>query len=126
MPSRHRLRSREHGVFPDLCVKENLLLAGRQASRLSDLDQGRLEWIFQLFPAVQKFWNRPAGKLSGGQKQMVAMARAIVEPREMLLIDEPSKGLAPSDHRQHGRCYDQAQGKRCEHSASRAEFASRS
>ena len=84
------------GIFPDLCVKENLLLAARRASRLADLDQGRLEWIFELFPAVQKFWHRPAGKLSGGQKQMVAIARAIVEPRELLLIDEPSKGLAPA------------------------------
>ena len=56
----------------------------------------RLEWIFGLFPALKKFWLYPAGKLSGGQKQMLAVARAIVEPRELLLIDEPSKGLAPS------------------------------
>jgi branched-chain amino acid transport system ATP-binding protein len=84
------------GIFPDLSVKENMLLAARRARRISDIDQARLEWIFELFPAVHKFWNRPAGKLSGGQKQMVAMARAIVEPRELLLIDEPSKGLAPA------------------------------
>ena len=45
---------------------------------------------------MEKFWNHPAGKLSGGQKQMLAVARAIVEPRELLLIDEPSKGLAPA------------------------------
>jgi branched-chain amino acid transport system ATP-binding protein len=45
---------------------------------------------------LQKFWLSPAGKLSGGQKQMLAVARAIVEPRALLLIDEPSKGLAPS------------------------------
>jgi branched-chain amino acid transport system ATP-binding protein len=50
----------------------------------------------QLFPAVEKFWNHPAGKLSGGQKQMLAVARAIVEPRELLIVDEPSKGLAPA------------------------------
>ena len=49
-----------------------------------------------LFPALKKFWLYRAGKLSGGQKQMLAVARAIVEPRELLLIDEPSKGLAPS------------------------------
>jgi branched-chain amino acid transport system ATP-binding protein len=45
---------------------------------------------------VEKFWNHPAGKLSGGQKQMLAVARAIVEPRELLIVDEPSKGLAPA------------------------------
>jgi branched-chain amino acid transport system ATP-binding protein len=67
------------GIFADLTVKENLLLAARGAR-----------------PAVQKFWNHPAGKLSGGQKQMVAVARAIVEPRALLIVDEPSKGLAPA------------------------------
>ena len=60
------------------------------------LTAARLQWIFRLFPAVEKFWNHPAGKLSGGQKQMVAVARAIVEPRDLLIIDEPSKGLAPA------------------------------
>jgi branched-chain amino acid transport system ATP-binding protein len=48
------------------------------------------------FPALHKFWLYPAGKLSGGQKQMLAVARAIVEPRALILIDEPSKGLAPA------------------------------
>jgi branched-chain amino acid transport system ATP-binding protein len=55
-----------------------------------------LEWIFSLFPALKKFWLYPAGKLSGGQKQMLAVARAIIEPRALILIDEPSKGLAPA------------------------------
>jgi branched-chain amino acid transport system ATP-binding protein len=77
-------------------VKENMLLAARKASRSSDMDDARLKWIFSLFPAVEKFWNHPAGKLSGGQKQMLAVARAIVEPRELLIVDEPSKGLAPA------------------------------
>ena len=84
------------GIFSDLTVQENLLLAARQARRASDLDMRRLEWIFGFFPALKKFWLFPAGKLSGGQKQMLAIARAIVEPRALLLIDEPSKGLAPS------------------------------
>jgi branched-chain amino acid transport system ATP-binding protein len=84
------------GIFSDLTVKENLLLAARQARRAADLDTRRLEWIFGFFPALQKFWLFPAGKLSGGQKQMLAIARAIIEPRALLLIDEPSKGLAPS------------------------------
>ena len=84
------------GIFSDLTVKENMLLAARQAKRASQMDEARLTWIFSLFPAVEKFWNHPAGKLSGGQKQMLAVARAIVEPRELLIVDEPSKGLAPA------------------------------
>ncbi len=84
------------GIFADLTVKENMLLAARQAKRANQMDQKRLTWIFSLFPAVEKFWNHPAGKLSGGQKQMLAVARAIVEPRELLIVDEPSKGLAPA------------------------------
>ena len=84
------------GIFSDLTVKENMLLAARGAKRASDIDDTRLKWIFSLFPAVEKFWSYPAGKLSGGQKQMLAVARAIVEPRELLIVDEPSKGLAPS------------------------------
>jgi branched-chain amino acid transport system ATP-binding protein len=79
-------------VFSDLTVRENLYLAARSGP----LDDARVEWIFGFFPALKKFWNYPAGNLSGGQKQMVAIARAIVEPRKLLLIDEPTKGLAPA------------------------------
>ncbi|QTN29254.1 ABC transporter ATP-binding protein [Rhodoferax sp. AJA081-3] len=84
------------GIFADLTVKENMLLAARSAKNAQQMDSKRLEWIFKLFPAVEKFWNHPAGKLSGGQKQMLAVARAIVEPRKLLIVDEPSKGLAPA------------------------------
>ena len=84
------------GIFTDLTVQENLVLAARAARNAGELDMQRLDWIFGLFPALKKFWLYPAGKLSGGQKQMLAVARAIVEPRALLLIDEPSKGLAPS------------------------------
>ena len=83
------------GIFSDLTVKENMLLAARSAKNAGQMDEVRLKWIFKLFPAVEKFWNHPAGKLSGGQKQMLAVSRAIVEPRELLIVDEPSKGLAP-------------------------------
>jgi len=79
-------------VFSELTVRENLYLAARSGP----MDAARLEWIFSFFPALKKFWNYPAGNLSGGQKQMVAIARAIIEPRELLLIDEPTKGLAPA------------------------------
>jgi branched-chain amino acid transport system ATP-binding protein len=84
------------GIFTDLTVQENMVLAARGARHAGELDSARLEWIFGLFPALRKFWLYPAGKLSGGQKQMLAIGRAIVEPRRLLLIDEPSKGLAPA------------------------------
>ena len=84
------------GIFSDLTVKENMRLAARNAQHAAQMDEARLQWIFKLFPAVEKFWNHPAGKLSGGQKQMLAVSRAIVEPRDLLIIDEPSKGLAPA------------------------------
>jgi branched-chain amino acid transport system ATP-binding protein len=79
------------GIFADLTVRENMLLAARDGP----MDEGRLEWIFGLFPAVKRFWSLPAGALSGGQKQMLAVSRAVIEPRKLLLIDEPTKGLAP-------------------------------
>lgn len=84
------------GIFGDLSVKENLLLAARSARHEAELDRQRLDWLFGLFPALHKFWLYPAGQLSGGQKQMLSVARALIEPRALLLIDEPSKGLAPS------------------------------
>ena len=80
------------GIFSGLTVRENMLLAARSGP----MDDRRLAWIFELFPALEKFWNWPAGNLSGGQKQMLAIARAIVEPRALLIVDEPSKGLAPA------------------------------
>ena len=80
------------GIFAGLTVKENLVLAARQG----EIDDTRLQWIFTLFPALKRFWSLPAGHLSGGQKQMLATARAIIEPKKLLLVDEPTKGLAPS------------------------------
>jgi branched-chain amino acid transport system ATP-binding protein len=79
-------------VFSDLTVHENLVLAARDGP----LDEARLDWIFGFFPALKKFWQSRAGTLSGGQKQMLSIARSIVEPRQLLLIDEPTKGLAPA------------------------------
>jgi len=84
------------GIFADLTVQENMLLAARNARHAEQIDEQRLEWIFSLFPAIKKFWLYPADKLSGGQKQMLAVSRAIIEPRKLLLFDEPSKGLAPA------------------------------
>ena len=79
-------------VFSELTVRENLVLAARSGA----LDSARVDWICGFFPALKKFWHYPAGNLSGGQKQMLAISRAIVEPRKLLLVDEPTKGLAPA------------------------------
>jgi len=80
------------GIFAGLTVRENLLLAARAGTP----DERRLERIYTLFPAMKKFLDSAAGNLSGGQKQMLAISRAIVEPRKLLLVDEPTKGLAPA------------------------------
>lgn len=80
------------GIFGGLTVEENMILASKDGS----FDKTRLSYIYELFPAMEKFWDKPAGSLSGGQKQMLSVSRAIIEPREMILIDEPTKGLAPS------------------------------
>jgi branched-chain amino acid transport system ATP-binding protein len=79
-------------LFSELTVRENMLLAARNGP----LDQARVDWICDFFPALKKFWHYPAGNLSGGQKQMVAIGRALAEPRKLLLVDEPTKGLAPA------------------------------
>lgn len=80
------------GIFGGLTIEENLILATAKGK----FDQSRLSRIYELFPALEKFWTKQAWSLSGGQKQMLAIARAIVEPRALILIDEPTKGLAPS------------------------------
>ena len=80
------------GLFTDLTVHENLVLAARSGP----LDASRLEWLLALFPPLKTFWTLPAGNLSGGQKQMLSVARALIEPRRLILIDEPTKGLAPA------------------------------
>jgi branched-chain amino acid transport system ATP-binding protein len=80
------------GIFAGLTVRENLVLAARRGPP----NEARLDWIFRFFPPMKKFWDLPAGNLSGGQKQMLSISRAIVEPRKLVLIDEPTKGLAPA------------------------------
>jgi len=80
------------GIFGSLTVEENLILATASGS----FDQTRLQRIYTLFPALEKFWTKQAWSLSGGQKQMLSVARSIIEPRDLILIDEPTKGLAPS------------------------------
>ncbi|GIL02750.1 MAG: ABC transporter ATP-binding protein [Alphaproteobacteria bacterium] len=80
------------GIFGRLTVEENM----RLASTTGRFDETRLKRIHALFPAIERFWDKPAWSLSGGQKQMLAISRAIIEPRQLILIDEPTKGLAPA------------------------------
>lgn len=82
----------DQGIFAELTVEENMKVAIRKETEATMQKQA---YILELFPDLKKFWKKHGGNLSGGQKQMLAMARAFVNDSKLLLIDEPSKGLAP-------------------------------
>jgi branched-chain amino acid transport system ATP-binding protein len=94
----HRIASQGIGyvpenraIFRDLTVEENLKIAERKKGDLAK----RSDFIYSLFPDLERLIKLPGGHLSGGQQQMLAIARALVADNELLLIDEPSEGLAP-------------------------------
>ncbi|MCM3728302.1 ABC transporter ATP-binding protein [Neobacillus cucumis] len=82
----------DQGIFAGLTVEENMKVA---IQKENEETAKRMDWILELFPDLKKFWKKTGGHLSGGQKQMLSIARAYVNENELLLIDEPSKGLAP-------------------------------
>lgn len=82
----------EHrAIFKDLSVRENLEISERQKGDLTR----RIDFIFELFPDLKRLYHLLGGNLSGGQQQMLAIARVLVPDNRLLLIDEPSEGLAP-------------------------------
>jgi branched-chain amino acid transport system ATP-binding protein len=106
-------RAVEHGmglvpqgrrVFPSLTVLENLLVAGRGHGRWT------LDRVLALFPRLRERGRNRAGKLSGGEQQMLAIGRALMTNPDLLLMDEPTEGLAPLLVREVGRVLSELKG----------------
>ena len=81
-------------IFGTLTVEQNLVVSRRKGTSREVMEE-RLELIFDLFPDMKGFMKQRAGTLSGGQQQMLAVARALVNENDLLLIDEPTEGLSP-------------------------------
>jgi len=82
-------------IFPDLTVRQNLEIARKPGHAAGNTEQWTIPQIIDLFPMLKKFENRFGNQLSGGEQQVLAVARALMGNADLLLLDEPSEGLSP-------------------------------
>lgn len=81
-------------IFPHLSVEENLYLGAYSRNDKDGIERDK-QWVFDLFPRLRERQNQKGGTLSGGEQQMLAVARALMSAPEVIMLDEPSLGLAP-------------------------------